>query len=330
MTFPFTLDQLGALVAVAEEGSFSAAGRRMRRVQSAVSTAMGNLEEQLGVPLWDRSTRVPVLTDQGRAVLAAARRVCAEADALHSLASGMTAGLEPSVSLCVDALFPVDALVELCSRFAAEMPTVDLRCDTQTMSAVAERVLSGAATIGVASPMGVQPGLTKVALSSVRMVPVVAKNHPLAKRKGPIPTAALAGHVQLVLSERSDDPAPDQAVLSHRTWRVADLSTKHRMVLAGLGWGNLPEHLVFADIAAGRLSAIRPEAWGEEEHTLVLSIIYRPQTTFGPAHRWVLSQLAHLCARAVHAGVVRPMHRLSKMTKRRSPRPHKNGVKGLP
>src|SRR5215813_14963017 len=74
----FTLDQLRALIAVSEEGSFSAAARKLHRVQSAISTAMANLESQLGVPLWDRSSKVARLTDQGQAVLAAARRVCTE------------------------------------------------------------------------------------------------------------------------------------------------------------------------------------------------------------------------------------------------------------
>ncbi|MDB4928718.1 MAG: lysR, partial [Myxococcaceae bacterium] len=100
MSDPFTLDQLRALLTVAEEGSFSAAARKLRRVQSAVSSAMSNLESQLGVDLWDRSAKVPRLTAQGEAVLAGARRVCAEADALRQLAAGLAGGLEASVSLC--------------------------------------------------------------------------------------------------------------------------------------------------------------------------------------------------------------------------------------
>src|SRR5262245_66295596 len=77
----FTLDQLRALIAVIEEGSFSAAARKLHRVQSAISTSMANLEHQLGVPLWDRSTKVARLTDQGQAVeLAGCRREAALLD----------------------------------------------------------------------------------------------------------------------------------------------------------------------------------------------------------------------------------------------------------
>ena len=62
-----TLDQLRTFIAAADEGSFSAAGRKLRRAQSVVSQTLANLEAQLGVTLFDRSARYPSLTDEGRA-----------------------------------------------------------------------------------------------------------------------------------------------------------------------------------------------------------------------------------------------------------------------
>jgi DNA-binding transcriptional LysR family regulator len=294
---PVTLDQLRAFVAVVEEGSFSAAARKLQRVQSAISGSMANLESQLGLPLWDRSTRIARLTDQGQAVLAATRRVLSEVDNLRQLTAGLVLGVEPSVSLCVDALFPLTALVDLCAAFAAQFPAVDLRVDTQVMSAVSARVLSGAATIGVASPLGAAPGLERTVLSPIRMVPVVAPQHALAAIKGPISTRRLTQAIQIVLSERNESGVPDQAVLSPRTWRVGDLHTKHAMLRAGLGWGNLPEHLVRDDLRSRKLVAIRPAGWGPDEHRLYLSVIHRSDTIFGPAHRWLLTQMEVLCAR---------------------------------
>lgn len=307
---PVTLDQLRAFISVVEEGSFSAAARKLKRVQSAVSTSMANLEAQLGIALWDRSTKIARLTDAGQAVLVAARRVLSEVDRLRRLTSGMVGGLEASVSLCLDALFPLPALLDLCTQFARDFPDVLLRIDTQVMSAVSERVLAGEATLGVVSPLGLLPGLEREALAAIQMIPVVSAEHPLAAHatsRARVPTERLADAVQIVLSERSDkgEGVADQAVLSSRTWRVADLHTKHMMLRAGLGWGNLPEHLVRDDLRTGKLLRIRPEAWGEGEHTLHLSAVYRSDTTFGPAHRWLLSQLAVLCAREVLGSVPR-------------------------
>ncbi len=300
---PVTLDHLRTLLMVAEEGSFSGAARRLQRVQSAVSTAMANLEGHLGVAIFDRTTRVPGLTDAGRSVVASARRILAEVDGLRRLTADLSDGLEPHVSLCVDALFPVPALVELCASFARAFPSVDLRVDTQTLSAVSERVLSGSSTLGVVSPLGIAAGLERKVLGPVRMVPVVAREHPLARRRGPLPVSAFADCVQIVLSERHDDGVPDQAVLSPRTWRVADLHTKHALLRAGLGWGNLPAHLVAADLKARRLVAIQPSAWGEDEYVLYLSAVYRADAAFGRAHRWALAELERLCVGAPRSRV---------------------------
>ena len=314
---PVTLDQLRAFVTVVEEGSFSAAARKLKRVQSAISTSMGNLESQLGVAVWDRSTKVPKLTPQGQTVLGAARRVLMEVDGLRRLTAGMVMGLEAQVSICLDALFPVDALIDLCTAFTKEFPSVDLRIDTQVMSAVSARVLDGSATIGIVSPGGPTAGLERHALAPVRMVPVVASGHPLAAVRGPIENERFADAIQIVLTERIDAGIADRAVLSPRTWRVADLHTKHMLLRAGLGWGNLPEHVAREDLRSRRLVAIQPAAWGREEHTVYLAAIYRSDAMFGPAHRWLLGHLPLLCARDPSAApIARPKPRLARATKR--------------
>src|SRR5215510_6180318 len=46
-----------------------------------------------------------------------------------------------------------------------------------------------------------------------------------------------------------------------------------------------------------RLVKLRVEAWGEDEHKLYLSAVYRGDVTFGPAHRWLLAHLERLCLR---------------------------------
>jgi DNA-binding transcriptional LysR family regulator len=293
---PVTLDQLRALVAVVEEGSFSAAARKLKRVQSAISTSMSNLETQLGVQVWDRATRVASLTQQGQAVLAAARRVLMEMDSLRRLASGLTTGLEPLVSLCVDALFPLGVLLEVCAEFAKQFPSVDLRVDTEVLSAVSARVLEGGATLGIVSSRGIAPGLERQLLAPIRMIPVVAPHHPLAAVRSALSREQIAGAVQIVLSERGGQGVDDQGVLSLRSWRVADLHTKHMMLRAGLGWGNLPEHLVREELRAERLVAIRPQEWNEQDSRISLYGVYRSDATIGPAHRWLLDQLGRKCA----------------------------------
>jgi len=104
-----SLDHLRMFIAAADEGSFSAGGRRLRRAQSVISQTLANLEAQLGVKLFDRSSRSPVLTRQGLALLAEARAVVSRMDAFKARAKGLSGGLEPELSVVVDVMFPLES-----------------------------------------------------------------------------------------------------------------------------------------------------------------------------------------------------------------------------
>src|SRR5258708_4245509 len=105
-----SLDQLRMFITAVEEGSSSAAARKLRRVQSVVSHTVSNLEEQIGVALFDRSDRYPRLTPQGLALLADARAIIAGVEGFKARAKGMAAGLEAELSLVVDVMFPIDSI----------------------------------------------------------------------------------------------------------------------------------------------------------------------------------------------------------------------------
>src|SRR3982075_891382 len=94
-----SLDQLRTFIAAAEEGSFSAAGRKLKRAQSVVSQTLANLEKQLGVKLFDRSARYPRLTDEGRSLLVDARSVADHVDGFKARARAMREGLEPELAV---------------------------------------------------------------------------------------------------------------------------------------------------------------------------------------------------------------------------------------
>src|SRR5277367_1910396 len=101
-----TIEQLRTLRAVADTGSFSAAARKLGRVQAAVSQSIDRLEAQLGLKLFDRTSRIPVLTRQGEAIVLAAARIHDDVDALDELAESLRQGTETKLSLVVDSMFP--------------------------------------------------------------------------------------------------------------------------------------------------------------------------------------------------------------------------------
>lgn len=142
-----TLDQMRVLIAVAEAGSFSAAARKLGRVQSAVSQAMQVLEETLRVRLFDRSAKIPVLTDGGRMVLNDARQVVQRADALRSHAETIAGGTEPELAFAVDPLFPTDILMESLRALQAAFPCLPVTLLTEGLGATEQRLARRTSTI---------------------------------------------------------------------------------------------------------------------------------------------------------------------------------------
>lgn len=296
-----SIDQLRLLVTIADAGSFSAAGRRLGRVQSAVSHAVARAEEELGVLLFDRSTRRPTVTDAGHAVIGAAREALASVADVAMVARSLREGFEAEVSIVFDAIFPTEALADLARLFADSYPTVSLRLGTETLSAVSGAVEQGRYTLGVCGPAAPTSDALEVAhIGTVRMLPVAGAEHPLAQQTGRLSDRDLSRHTQIVLSERAGDVLDgggvgDVAVVSGRTWRVVDLPTKQVLLRRHLGWGNLPEHMALPDIEQGRLVPLAIKAWGPDEHLLGMRAVHRVAEPLGPAAEWVLSLLPELC-----------------------------------
>jgi DNA-binding transcriptional LysR family regulator len=286
-----TLDQLRVLATVCECGSFSAAARTLNRAQSAVSYSVANLEALLGLELFERGRRRPVLTEAGRAVLADARRIGRMMDELRARATGLTAGLEAEVGLAVDVMFPTDRLVTLLQAFARQFPTVALRLRIESLGAVVQLVLERACGLGISGPMGIRAdGVERRLLCHVTLVPVCAPGHALAQLPPPLATASFLDHTQLVLSDRSPlTEGQDFGVLSPRTWRLGDLGAKHALLRAGLGWGNMPEPMVSNDLREGRL--VRLVTVEKAAQPFPLLLIHHADQPPGPAGRWLVERL---------------------------------------
>src|ERR1700688_6491 len=162
-----SLNQIRTFIAAADEGSFSAAGRRLARAQSVISQTLSNLEGQIGVKLFDRSARLPVLTDQGRALLVDARAVAGDVDLFKARAKSLAGGLEPELSVAVDVMFPSVPLTAAVAAFQRKFPSILLNFDVES-SAVVERVLDGSCVVGVVGSWSrMPPSITREPLLTV-------------------------------------------------------------------------------------------------------------------------------------------------------------------
>ena len=188
MIDPLTLDQMRVLVAVAETGSFSAAARRLGRVQSAISQAVQAMEATLGVPLFDRSTKTPTLTDAGAAIVADARAIvdqrqrAARARAEHRRGRrGRTdaGGRRDVPDAAADG--------EPRRRCAAPSPACRRPCSPRRSAAPRKRCAAARrAWRSIPCAAGPTPDISAEFLTRIALVPVVAADHPLAREPEPI------------------------------------------------------------------------------------------------------------------------------------------------
>jgi DNA-binding transcriptional LysR family regulator len=157
-------------------------------------------------------------------------------------------------------------------------------------------------------------GFHRIDIKGVQVIPVAAPNHPLAKASEAAPPQA-RDFVQLVLSEQPAAESRDFGVVSLNTWRIGDQAARHKLLLAGLGWGGMPEPIVRADIKSGRLVRLNLPDWRGGEYTM--QAIHKIDTPPGPAGRWLIDRLVTL------SDAEMPTHEITKPIKgkgRRQPR----------
>ena len=311
-----TIDQLRVFRTVAEVGSFSAAARTMHRAQSAITYAVQKLEDQVGTELFDRSAYRPVPSEAGRALLPRAVRILEELAAFNAQARAIAGGLEPEVGLVVDSLYSTERVMHVLTAFQMEFPTVQLRVLVESLGAAAQAVVEGSADLGITLDFAAAASdLQTTPMGEIELVPVAAPSHPLARMKGRIPVERLRDHVQLVLTDRSTlTRGNDFSVFSTRTWRLADLGARHEMLVAGLGWGSMPMHMVDDDLAAGRLSRLdirRADGVTRLPRPGVV-LAQRRDKALGPAGEWLAGRLLGSGAARVEDRAGRPAPRRPK------------------
>lgn len=282
----FTLDQFAVFVSVVDHHGFAAAARHLGRAQSAITYAIKGLEHQTGVRLFDRSGYRPSLTDAGRALLPRARRLLADLADYRQQAMNFSAGVEAGLAVVADLFVPVPLVVAALAQVHRDYPSVSVKLIVDAPRVATELLKSGEAQIGVLSaqqPFGAE--LQTVRWTEHDLVAVASPLHPLAAIDSIAP-ADLHGHMQLVwIPSQASAERPVAGVHALDRWYVTDLTTKRTLLLAGLGWGSLPDHLVDDDLAAGRLVRLNLQSWeGSDRMPRYATVAaWRRDSSLGPA-----------------------------------------------
>jgi DNA-binding transcriptional LysR family regulator len=250
-----TIPQLICFDAVVTEGSFQAAGEKIRRSQPSVFAAVRNLESQLGLKLFDRKGYRVSLTEAGRSFHERSRVLLRELDLLKNHALHLGAGEETQLTVVVGDLCPLPQTLALLRRFFQTCPKTRLHLHFEAISGPWERLLDADADLILHHIDKADPRFEFMDLFRVQLVPVVAPGFLRFPVSRSITLEQMRDYVQCVIrdSARHSPPRNYYLLEGARSWTVSDQLMKRELILQGMGWGHMPRYLIEPDLRAKRL-----------------------------------------------------------------------------
>ena len=217
-------DALNTFLTVHRRGGVSNAARALHRSQPAISRRIALLEQELGVPLFERAAGRTRLSDAGRVMVPYAERAVAAAQDAENAVRALTRQNAGPVSLAVVGTLAGGRLSEILKRFACEYQDADLTLRTATSAEVSDLIRRGEATVGLRYDVDRLHDLDHERLATEQLQVVCAPDHPLAEI----------------------------------AWtRVDSLTAQKRLIEAGLGIALLSQSHAADELRSGSIAAIR-------------------------------------------------------------------------
>lgn len=282
-------DTLSAFAEAATLGSFSAAARKLGKSQSTVSTAIANLEIDLGLSLFDRGSRKPTLTEHGRVVLAQVHDILAANDRLTRAALALAGGLETRLIVAWSDMYQSDRFADILITFEKTFPHLEFECLIAEHGDVVDLVQTGRAHIGV---VAAQPGYPADVGAALMAEPsdvmlYAAPTHPLAALTDITPEV-LAQHRELRLTtyQQPDTDRPT-ALFSSGSWSAPSYLMLLELAVLGFGWAAIPRWMV-SRFARTTLQPLHARGWPQR---VPIDAVWSRQRPLGRAGTWLLQEM---------------------------------------
>jgi LysR family transcriptional regulator, carnitine catabolism transcriptional activator len=257
-----TLRQLRAFVTVARERSFSRAAERLHVSPSAVTIAIRELETEIGLRLFDRSTRSVEATRPAASFLASAERLLGELE--HSLDNlrSIAERQRGSVSVAAAASFIGYVLSPAMADLAKDHPGIAIRVIEDTTESLARRVIDADVDFGITSLWRPIEEVDAIPLLRDRLGAMLPPEHPLAQSRAPLNWSAITGLplaslvVGAGIRSQMDNHPKLAPILQRPLYEASNVSALHSLVARGVGIAIIP--WTSARQANGAIMPFRP------------------------------------------------------------------------
>jgi DNA-binding transcriptional LysR family regulator len=271
------LRHLRYFIAVAEELNFSRAAQRMHMAQPPLSAAIRQLERDLGVELFVRTTREVKLTEAGHAFLAGARRTLADAERAAEDAKRAAAGELGHLRIAYSWSTRFETLPALGRAFRATYPDVDLLAQEMWNARMPPAFANGSIDIALSLSPEIAAELQLAPIRKERLVGLLPESHPLAHEEA-IPLSALADE-EFIVFPREIAPRLYDAFIS--IFRRAGFEPRVRNESFHTGWdlgvlAEIPAVAIAPQTVAGGLpDGIVAVAISEPTDSLETCLVWR-------------------------------------------------------
>lgn len=283
-----TLEQARTLDAFARAGTLQAAAKTLHKAHSAVLYALKQLETQTGLSLFDRSGYRTRLTPAGEEVLRHCRSLLSAEQSLYTACQELQSGWEPVLRVVFDAVVPLSPVLEVVRALKEEKAPTRVQLSVDSLGGVEERFERENAQVMISVLPARIEGLTLVTLPRLKARLVAHKAHPLAKLKRAVTRDDLAAHV--LLTVRGSDPRLQLSTAqldAQSMVHLSDFHAKKAAIVAGIGFGWLPDWLIEKELAKGELRPLNlPQG---SVHSFEPRLAHRGNP--GPATRLLISLL---------------------------------------
>ena len=256
------LHQLESFEAVVACGSFTRAAEALHLTQPAVTRQIAALEKELRAPLFDRLGRTVQMTTAGEALHRYAESIVRLAREARQAVFDIESGGTGRIAVGASSTLATYMLPSQLRRFRESHPCVEIAVHTGVSARILGMVRANEADVGLVTGEVHDRVLTATALADYETVVVVPPSHPLAARSS-ISASELAGS-PLILMETGtnlrtyvDGLLNAAGVEEQVTMELDNVEAIKRMIEAELGLSMLPEVSVSAEVAAGRLVALK-------------------------------------------------------------------------
>ncbi len=250
-----SLDAVEAIEAIAQHGSFSAAARHLHKAQSAVSYLVRQLEDRLGVDVFDRSGHRAVFTPAGVALLDEGRFLLSRARRIESLAEQFRQDWEPRLQVVVDGALPTRPVMVALKTLGDEAVPTHVQVRTEFLAGVPRRFEADGADLMLTLSWDPSDLLLAHPLPDEELVLVAAATHAVHAHQGPHDLLSLQQHLEVSVHDSSDATRgrDTNTIGGARVFYVSDFRTKKEALCMGLGFGWLPLRDVSVELTRGLL-----------------------------------------------------------------------------